>query len=343
VGGLERTEKLKTSVVIVAYHAGPALSRCLASLREDRDEFEIIVVDNGDGDQVSDAREDDSVTVISPGRNLGFAAGCNLGARHAAGEALVFLNPDTVVAPGAVRELELAVQDSMVGIAMARLRLLEEPDLLNSDGNVVHLTGLSWAGGYREPAVGLSEVREVAFPSGAAMAVRAETFRKLGEFTDELFMYLEDLELGWRARLQGLRVIVTPKADVFHEYEFGRHQAKQSLIERNRLVFVFSSYSWRMLLLLAPLLGAAEVGMLGLAAREGWLKGKLAGWAWCVRHIGWLARHRRETQRLRRLPDRELAQFLTPLLDPKVMEVPRIVPLANGLMRRYWWLAQKAL
>jgi GT2 family glycosyltransferase len=300
-------------------------------------------VDNGDGGPEIDAAEaDERVVVVRPGRNLGFAAGCNLGAEWATGEALVFLNPDTVARPGAIHALAQAVADPSVGIAMARLRLLNDPELLNTDGNVVHLTGLSWVGGFGEPASRLVEPREIAYPSGAAMAIRAETFHDLGRFTEELFMYLEDLELGWRARLHGLRVIVTPAADVLHDYHYSRNPTKEHLIERNRLVFVGSAYSWRLLLLLAPVLGCAELGMVLLALRRGWLRGKLAGWAWCVRHGRWLARHRRETQRLRRVPDRELSGYLTPVLDPKVGDLPSIGAV-NGLMAAYWRFVRRAL
>lgn len=226
---------------------------------------------------------------------------------------------------------------------MARLRLLDKPELLNSDGNLVHLTGLSWVGGHGEPASRLTDPREIAYPSGAAMAIRAGTFHELGGFTGELFMYLEDLELGWRARLHGLKVIVTPAADVLHDYDYARNPGKEYLIERNRLVFVGSSYSWRLLVLLAPLLTAAELAMLVVSLRRGWLRSKLAGWIWCVRHAGWLVRHRRQTQRLRRVGDRELVRFLTPTLEPGVIELPRGVGVANALMSAYWRLARKAL
>ncbi len=102
------------------------------------------------------------------------------------------------------------------------------------------------------------------------MAIRRETFELLGGFTEKLFMYQEDLELGWRARLHGLRVVVNPAADVYHEYEFGRNPRKHYLLERNRLVFVLSSFSPRLLLLLAPVLVSAEAGMLALSLKEGW-------------------------------------------------------------------------
>jgi GT2 family glycosyltransferase len=336
---------VRTSIVIVAYEAGPALTRCLRSLESEVDsEAEVIVVDNGDGGpEIGEAESMNFVRVLRPGRNLGFAAGCNLGAHHATGTSLVFLNPDTVVAPGALGRLAAALQDRAIGIAMARLRLLDRPELLNSSGSEVHVSGISWAGGYGEPADSVAELRDVPAPSGAAMAILADTFRTLGGFTDELFMYQEDLLLGWKARLAGLRVVIEPGADVYHDYEFGRNVAKHYLLERNRLVFVLSSYSPRLLLVLSPVLLSTELAMTVLAAREGWFRDKLRGWAWCARNVRWLARQRRETQRLRRVPDRELAPLLSARLSPAMISVPAAATAANRLVEAYWRLARRAL
>ena len=324
------------SVVIVAYNNGPALPRCLRSLEGEG--AEVLVVNNGDP-----IPEPDGARLIAPGRNLGFAAGCNLGAANATGAVLVFLNPDTVVAPGALAELARTLDDPAIGIAMPRLRLLDRPELLNSGGNVLHVTGLAWAGGFGERADRIAEVRDVTYPTGAAMAIRAELFRELGGFTEELFMYQEDLDLGWRVRLRGLRVVVTPGADVYHDYEYGRNPRKQYLLERNRLVFVLSAYSSRLLALLSPVLLANELAMLAVAGKEGWWRDKLAGWGWLVRHARWLARHRRETQRLRRVHDRDLAPLLSPVIDPAMIELPKRVGAANRLVEWYWSLARRAL
>jgi GT2 family glycosyltransferase len=298
----------------------------------------VIVVDNG-----GDAEARAGVTLISPGENIGFAAGNNLGARRATGEALVFLNPDTVVAPGALHELVRPLEDPAIGIVTARLRLLDRPELLNSAGNEVHVTGIAWAGLYGRPADSVSELRDVAFPTGAAMAIRRDLFEELGGFTEELFMYQEDLELGWRARLRGLRVVVNPGADVYHDYEFGRNPGKQYLLERNRLVFVLSAYSPRLLFLLSPVLASTEAAMLVLAVKEGWARDKLAGWGWVLRHAGWLRRHRRETQRLRRVRDRDLAAYLSPIVAPGMIPVPSPVRAINPLVAWYWNLVKKAL
>jgi GT2 family glycosyltransferase len=303
-----------------------------------------VVVDNGGGGpEIEQARGRDGLRVVDPGHNVGFASGCNLGAREADSDVLVFLNPDTVAGPGAVAHLTATLEDPAIGIAMARLRLLGRPELLNSGGTEVHLTGIAWAGGYGEPAEGVGELRDIAGPSGAAMAMRAATFRMLGGFTDELFMYQEDLLLGWKARLAGLRVVIDPGADVFHDYDYERNVEKRYLLERNRLIFISSCYSPRLLLLLGPVLASTELGMLVLAAKEGWLREKLAGWAWLARNARWVARHRSETQRLRRVPDRELAAALTPRLSPSMVAIPRVARAANPLLAAYWRLAQRAL
>ena len=331
---------LSISVVIVAFEPGDALARCLRSLRDSEPDAEVIVVDNGGTDP---AAVEGSGRLVEPGRNLGFAAGCNLGTAEASGDVVVFLNPDTVVEPGALSALARTLEDRSIGIAMARLRLLHRPELLNSGGTVVHVSGLAWAGRYGEPAEELRELEDVAAPSGAAMAIRRDLFHELGGFTEELFMYLEDTELGWRAHLHGLRVVVDPGADVYHDYEFGRHPTKLALLERNREILVLTAYSPRLLLALAPVLAATELGMIVVAAKQRWLRGKLGGWWWLAGHTGWLRRHRRQTLSLRRVPDRELAEYLTPSVDPGMLEVPRAASIGNGLVTAYWRLVRRAL
>ncbi len=329
----------------MAFRSGEALGRLLDSLEASADPpGEVIVVDNGEGGpEIEDARRREGVRVLSAGRNVGYGAGTNLGARQATGEALVFLNPDTVVTPEALAGLVAPLEDPSVGIVTARLRLLDDPETLNSAGNEVHVTGIAWAGAYGEPAASVTELRDVPFPSGAAMAIRRDLFEELGGFTEELFLYQEDLVLGWRVRLRGLRIVVNPAADVLHEYEFARNPGKHYLLERNRLVFVLSSFSPRLLLLLSPVLASAELGMLALALKEGWARDKVAGWGWLLRNAGWLRRHRRETQALRRVRDRELAAYLSPVVAPAMIPVPAPIRFANPLVRAYWRLVKRAL
>jgi GT2 family glycosyltransferase len=248
--------------------------------------------------------------LVIESENAGFGAGCNRGAREVAADVLVFVNPDTVVQPGAVAAFARALEEPDVGVVQARLRLLQEP---------------------------LESPQEIAYASGAAFAVRRDVFRELGGFTEELFLYQEDLELSWRAHLHGLRVLVLPEADVLHDYVLERPgRQKEYYLERNRLIVLLSAYSGRLLLLLAPVLFAVEAGIVLVAWRQGWLREKARGWAWLLRNRAWLAAHRRETQGLRRVADRELARFLTPVVDPRMLELPPGVAALNGLVSAWW-------
>ncbi|HEY2543946.1 MAG TPA: glycosyltransferase family 2 protein [Gaiellaceae bacterium] len=336
--------RVSASVIVVAYDSGPGLLSCVASVWADEPDWEVIVVDNGaGGDEIDAVVRAGRATVVKPHANLGFGGGCNLGARVAAGDRLVFLNPDTIVPPGALRRLVAPLGDPDVAISTGRLRLLDRPELLHAEGTVIHVSGLGWSGGYGTAGHESTEIVDVTAPCGAAMAMRAETFRELGGFHDELFLYQEDVELGWRARMSGGRVVCSPGADIYHNYDFERHAGKRYFMERNRIAFLGICFSARTLLLLSPVLLATEAAMLVLAVRQGWLRAKLAGWLWLLRNGGMLLRRRRETQRRRRVGDRELAGLLTAVVDPGMLEVPAFVRLLNPLLLVYWAAARRAL
>jgi len=330
--------------VIVAYNSGPALVRCVRSLLEEGGEHELIVVNNGErASEIDEIAELPDVHLVEPGVNLGYAGGSSLGARHATHATLVFLNPDTTVAPGAVTALIGVLGDDSVAIAMGRLRQMDHPDRLNSAGCVIHIAGLAWSDQYDEPAGSIRERQEITYANGSVLAIRKELFDALGGFTPELFLYHEDLELGWKARMRGYRVVLEPAADVFHEYVYARNVRKNYFMERNRLIFVGTAYSLRLLAVLAPVLVAAEAGLVLVAWREGWLRDKLAGWKWCAGNAPWMLRHRRALQRERTVSDRELAEHLTPVIDPKMVRVPRAVAAGNPVVCAYWSLVRRLL
>jgi GT2 family glycosyltransferase len=335
---------VRVSVVIVAYRAGAQLARCLSALAEHDPGVEVIVVDNGaEGDEITQARSRDGVEIVDAGGNVGFAKGCNLGARRATGDVLVFLNPDTAIGPGAMTALARVLDDRSIGVAMPRLRLLEQPEVLNSTGCVIHISGLAWTSGYGEPAESVTERREIPYANGSALAIRPELFREVGGFTDEYFAYHEDLELCWKVRMRGLPVVLTPEADVFHDYDYSRHGTKNYFMERNRLLFVASAFSARTLAVLGPVLLATELAVWLLAWREGWVRDKAAGWRWCLGHAGWLRGQRRRLQRLRRVSDSELARQLQATIDPAMIPVPALVRAANPALRAYWAVARRLL
>ena len=306
---------------------------------------ELVVVDNGSTrpDVVNAWECKAGVTVVRPGRNLGYAGGCNAGARAARGETIVFVNSDAIVQPGAVEAIAAAVAPPEIGLVCASIRLADTPHLLNSAGNPFHYLGVVWAGHFGEPAADHAQPADVATVTGAMFAVRREVWETLGGFEESWFAYHEDSDLSLRAWQRGWRVRFEPSAVVHHHYEFTRHPRKTYLLERNRLLNLLTLYQLRTLLVLLPILTLFEVLMVLLAARQGWLREKLLGYAWIARHAGEVARRRRQVQRVRVRPDRDLAPMWASRLVLASIEQPPGLRSLNAVLAAYWRLARRLI
>ncbi len=319
------------TAVICAYGDQPHLHDVIASLRaSEQVSVEILVVDNGSPDC---ADLPDGVVVVEPGWNTGFSGGCNLGARHAKGTTLVFVNSDAVVDAHCLALLhEHAADGDVVG---ATILVADEPDTVNSWGNPVHLLGFSWAGGYGHPAAEATG-GAVASVSGAVFAVRRDAYLQLGGMDDEYFAYGEDVDVSLRAWLSGRQVRVLSAARAWHHYDFSRNPAKMYLLERNRLITVLTTYQARTLVALAPLLLAAETGLLVRSRREGWSDQKLAGWRWLAAHRRYLRARRNRLQGTRRVPDAQVMARMTLSLDPPRRFGMSIPASWQGAIDAYW-------
>jgi GT2 family glycosyltransferase len=336
----------RVTAVVLAHRSEPLLERAVGSLAHSRGvDVEVVVVDNGCTDGgVERLVGVPKVRVDRPGRNLGFAEGCNRGAALGNGEFVAFVNSDAVVDPDALARLARVAQRPEVGITSASLRLADEPDLLNSAGNEVHYLGFCWCGGLRHPAADFTEERPVAAATGAAMMLRRDTWRDLGGFAPEYFAYHEDTDLSLRCWQLGLAVVYVPDAIVIHRYGSPRTATKMYLLERNRLITLLTTFEVRTLLLLAPVLVGVEVAVLALALREGWARSKVAGWWWLVRHRHWLGERRRRTQAARRRPDRDVAPRLASRLPTEVVAIPASAQRIDGVLAAYWrWVVRSAM
>jgi GT2 family glycosyltransferase len=255
---------------------------------------------------------------------------------------LLFLNPDSRPQPGCLAQLrEAAVNHPDWGAWQAAVLL--DDGRINTSGGVVHYLGIGWAGDCERPLSSLPEQdSEIAFPSGAAMVIRRETWVELGGLDREYFMYGEDLDLGLRVWLSGLRVGLVPGARVIHSYEFDKGKSKWFWLERNRSRTVLSVYPAAVLLALAPALLAAELGLLAIAAREGWLGAKLRAQVASVRGLGQTLARRRAVQGRRRISAGEFATHLTSSLDS-----PYLAGASSPWLRipqaGYWWLVRRLL
>lgn len=319
-------------VVVLGWQDEPWLADCVASIRASRDvEVDLVLVDNG----ITSAIGDLDVRVVRTSRNLGFAGGCNAGAAQVRGEFLALVNSDAVVRPETLRLMVDTASAPDVGIAGAGVRLAENPALINSAGNPVHLFGLCWAGRLGEPETGTTPV-EVTTASGACLVLRRAVWDDLGGFDPEYFAYLEDAELSLRVWRRGLRVLYRPDAVALHHYEFSRNTTKLYLLERNRLMLVATMWSGRALAVLALPLLAFELAMVAVAARHGWLRQKVRGWGWLWTHRAHVRTRRRLLQGERTVPDEEWMARLTAELSTTVIALPAATGLLNAGLRVWW-------
>jgi len=307
--------------VIVSYNAKPKLLACLDSVLNSLPEsIEMIVVDNasseGNADAIAAAFPD--IKLICSDTNLGFAAGCNLGARYATGGYLVFLNPDTIVESGWLDALLAPFEtDANIGLTTARIVLMAEPDLLNTCGCDIHLTGLTLCRGMGQPSDTFLEVEDVGAISGAAFSIRRELFDMLGGCDETMFLYLEDTDLSWRARLAGYRTVCAPESRVRHDYQLRITPKKVFWEERNRYLMLLKSFRWATLLLLLPAYLLAETitwGFVLLKDRQNF-GNKIRAYSWIGSNWRVIMRKRKTTQALRVEPDRTLLESTGSKID----------------------------
>ncbi|HEV8297978.1 MAG TPA: glycosyltransferase family 2 protein [Acidimicrobiales bacterium] len=336
-------QQARVSVVTVAYGAEPWLERSVRACLDSSDvSVDVVVVDNGCTDGAVDMlRAVPGVTVVGDGTNLGFAAGCNLGAARATGDLLALVNPDAIVEPNALARLAaVATRDSST-VATASVRLADRPELLNACGLALHFLGVSWAGHYEEPAAHFAREHEVLGGSGAAMVLPRRLWDDIGGFAGEFFAYYEDCDFAVRLRQRGGRALYVPDAIVTHRYEFSRNPRKFFLAERNRSVMVLSLWQARTLVVLAPALLSFELAVLMLAVRQGWWREKFRAWWWLLRHARWIGRRRRVAQSARTVPDRALLAFVEGHLDPGNFPLPPALAPLQRALETYWRVVRR--
>jgi N-acetylglucosaminyl-diphospho-decaprenol L-rhamnosyltransferase len=333
------------AVVVVTHQSREHLEGLVSALEGQLDgEDELVIVDNASSDGTPAAARSASARarVIETGENLGFAGGCHVGASSTQAPLLLFLNPDSVPQSECLQLLRRASSEHPDWGSWQAAVLLED-GRINSSGGVIHYIGIGWAGDCERPLAALPHHdREIAFPSGAAMVVRRDAWNELGGLERDYFMYGEDLDLGLRLWLAGHRVGLVPAARVIHSYEFQKGSSKWFWLERNRWRTILSVYPAALLAVLMPALLVAEIGLMAIAAREGWLGAKLRAQLATVSGLPSSLMRRRAVQRTCRVGAREFSEHLTASL-----ESPYLGAVTSPLIRLpqaiYWRLVRAAL
>lgn len=302
------------------------------------------------------------ITYIFRDAWIGFAGNNNLGleaAKELGCDYVYLLNEDTDTEPGFLRAaVARAESDPKIGIVQSLILLGEERDRLNSCGNDWHILGVGYSRGYRwttaQFQTWLAKERQqnpelhIAYASGAGELVRLSMLQEIGPLFDEaFFMYHEDTDLSLRARVQGWKVVLEPTSVMYHYYEFAKAKINYYWMERNRYALLFMYYSWKALLLLAPLLVVFELAMWVFSLFRGWsdMKWKMFKEWFDPAFWKWIRAARTRIADKRVVPESAfLALSVSEIaFQEESVKNPVLTHIGNPLMRAYWSVVRRLL
>jgi len=210
--------EIKTTIIIPNYNGLSFMEPCFESLKEQtvRD-FKVLVVDNGSTDGSVEWLKEHRIPSIFLKENMGFSGAVNTGIRAADTPYVLLLNNDTRVEPGFVAAMERAMDQSpKIFSVSSRMIQMYHPELLDDAGDMYSILGWAYQRGVgRSSELYQKSCRVFSSCAGAAIYRRA-VFDEIGLFDELHFAYLEDIDVGWRAKLYGYDNIYCPDAAVYH-------------------------------------------------------------------------------------------------------------------------------
>jgi GT2 family glycosyltransferase len=217
---------------------------------------------------------------------------------------------------------------------------------INSLGNIQHFLGFGFTSNYNEKDRNIGGLPEIkGYASGCAFITSRKVLDKIGEYDEEYWMYHDDLEMGWRARLAGFKIYLAPESLVYHKYEFGRSIKMLYYMERNRYLSIFHYYEALTLLLVLPALVIMEAGMIIYSIPGRWFKTKIRVSFYFLRPSTWvkIIKKRKQINKIRKVKDREVVQFFAGKVLFQEIDNPVLKYIANPVLNLYWVVIKKII
>ncbi len=238
------THTAEVTVIIPNYNEKKLLENCIKTLEgQTCRNFKLLVVDNGSTDgstEVTTSLPD--YEMIRLNRNTGFCVAVNIGIRHTKTPYFILLNNDTEVEAHFVEALLAGIRKSKrIFSCSAQMLDYRQRDRIDNAGDYYLLPGWAMARGKGKPAFLFEEEAEIFSSCGGASIYRTEAAKKIGLFDERHFAYLEDVDLGYRARIYGYCNYYIPKAKVWHVGSATtgtRYNAKKVFLAARNSIFV---------------------------------------------------------------------------------------------------------
>ena len=208
----------KVTIIIPNYNGLKFMEPCFKALRAQSDQnFELLVVDNGSTDGSVKWLEDHQIPSIFLEENTGFSGAVNIGIRESVTPYVILLNNDTEPQPDYVKEMVKAIEGSpKIFSVSSKMIQLYHKDLMDDAGDMYSVLGWAYQRGVGQKSSGYNKACRVFSACAGAAIYRREVFDKIGGFDEDHFAYLEDIDVGYRAKICGYENWYCPKAVVYH-------------------------------------------------------------------------------------------------------------------------------
>jgi len=208
----------KVTIIIPNYNGLKFMEPCFKALRAQSDQnFELLVVDNGSSDGSVEWLKDHQIPSIFLEENTGFSGAVNVGIRESVTPYVILLNNDTEPEIDYVREMVKAIERSpKIFSVSSKMIQLYHKDLMDDAGDMYSVLGWAYQRGVGQKSSGYKRACRVFSACAGAAIYRREVFDKIGGFDEDHFAYLEDIDVGYRAKICGYENWYCPKAVVYH-------------------------------------------------------------------------------------------------------------------------------
>ena len=210
--------EIKTTIIIPNYNGLSFMEPCFESLKEQtvRD-FKVLVVDNGSTDGSVEWLKEQEIPAIFLPENTGFSGAVNVGLKAAATPYVILLNNDTEPDFHYVGEMIKAIERSpkIFSVSCKMIQLCRK-ELMDDAGDMYSLLGWAYQRGVGRSSAKYNRACRIFSACAGAAIYRREVFDEIGYFDEMHFAYLEDLDVGYRARIAGYDNIYCPTAMVYH-------------------------------------------------------------------------------------------------------------------------------
>jgi len=303
------------SIIVLNYNAGKLLINCVESiLKTNYPKFEIIVVDNVSNDHSHKEckKTFPQIRLIENMKNLGYCEGNNVGIRAAKGDFLVILNPDTIVSPEWLHALVDAYEKNGEGIYQPKILSLYESGVLQSTGNMLHLFGFGFS---RDKGIldnsDYNEIQQVGYASGTCLFMSLHTMTKIGLFDPFIFLYHDDLDLGWRAAQLNIKSYFVPSSVIYHaeSYSLKWSSKKFFWLERNRRYCLLTHYSKKTYKKILPSLIIVEIMVWFFYMTKGFFIEKIKAELEIFKNRTFISQKYAELESKKLVPDEELIKL----------------------------------